>query len=79
MFRKHLPKQHVPFLSSMAASDPVTYNSDNVDPQASRDELYRTLQLLLDKYYPEHRVSNTSADPPLITPAVKDMLRRKIV
>ena len=43
------------------------------------DELhyYDSLLQLLDKYYPEQRVSITSADPPFITPAVKEMLRRK--
>ena len=40
MFRKHSPKQHSLFLRSMAASDPITFKFDNVDPQASYDELY---------------------------------------
>ena len=77
MFRKHSPKQHAFFLSSMAVSNPINFNLDDVNPQASYDRLYDSLLQLLDKYYPEQRVSITSADPPFITPAVKEMLRRK--
>ena len=77
MFRKHSPNHHTFFLSGMAGSNPINFNFDNVDPQASYDQLYGSLQQLLDKYYPERRVSITSVDPPFINPVVKKMLRRK--
>jgi len=51
--------------------------SGNVDPQDEYVRLYGVLGSLLDHYYPEHRVTITSADPPYIATAVKSMLRRK--
>ena len=61
----------------MAATAPVSINIDNNNPQASYDQLYGTLNHLLNYYYPEHSVTLISGDPPYITPAIKYMLRRK--
>ena len=55
MFSKHSPKQHAFFLSSMAVSNPINFNLDDVDPQASYNRLYDSLLQLLDKYYSEYR------------------------
>ena len=41
------------------------------------DKFYDVLLELLDTYYPERTITITSADPPYVTPIVKNMLRRK--
>ena len=39
--------------------------------------MYRHLQELLDRFYPERQITVTTSDPHYVTPAVKAMLRRK--
>ena len=75
-YRKHTSVQHAHFLASVAAPIYTANTGDNVDPQGEYDRLYGVLGSLLNHYYPERRVTITSADPPYITTAVKSMLRR---
>ena len=39
--------------------------------------MYRRMQELLDRFYPERQITVTTSDPHYVTPAVKAMLRRK--
>jgi len=47
------------------------------DVQSNFDDKYIVMMNVLDRFYPERRVTVTSTDPRFITPAVKAMLRRK--
>ena len=47
------------------------------DVQQEFDSFYATLRDLLDRFYPERTIVITSADPELVTPAVKAMLQLK--
>jgi hypothetical protein len=76
-YRKDTLVQHAHFLASVSALIYTANTSDNVDPQDEYDRLYGMLWNLLNHYYPERRVTITSADPPYVTTAVRSMLRWK--
>ena len=73
MYRKFTPVQHASFLSYDKSFEYAVNTTDDV--QQEFDRFYATVLDLLDRFYPERTI--TSADPEFVTPAVKDMLRRK--
>jgi len=74
-FRKHTPTQHAAFLEHSSQERIDFCVTDDV--QANFDQMYRHMQELLDRFYPERQITVTTSDPHYVTPAVKAMLRRK--
>ena len=75
VFRRRSPSQHALFLQHAPAATFEFHDVASV--QSNFDVMYTIMRELLDRFYPEHQVTVTSADPRYITPAVKAMLRRK--
>ena len=75
VFRKRSPTQHALFLE-YASQVNIELESEE-DVQKNFDDMYTVMRSLLDRFYPERRITVTSTDPRCVTPAVKAMLRRK--
>jgi len=75
VFRKRSPTQHALFLEY--ASQMKIELANEVDVQRNFDEMYSVMKNLLERFYPERRITVTSTDPRYVTPAVKAILRRK--
>jgi len=81
-FRRHTPAQHAQFLKHAVSHDfinpqPTASSDPSINAQAEFDHFYSSALRLLDQFYPETIISQTSRDPAHITPAIKAMLRRK--
>jgi len=81
-FRRHTPAQHAQFLKYAVTIDfsnpqPTASSDPAINAQAEFDYFYATALRLLDQFYPESVISQTTRDPAYITPTIKTMLRRK--
>ena len=74
-FRRRSPNQHALFLSHLSSLD-ITFDTSN-PVRTNFDQLYKLLLCLLDRFYPQRKITITSTDPYFITPTVKSQLRRK--
>ena len=74
-YRKRSPTQHAHFIESVHDLELVADPDSAV--QCEFDRFYEIMSVIIDTYYPERSVTITSSDPPYVTPAVKQMLRRK--
>jgi len=74
-FRRRSPNQHALFLSHLSSLD-ITFDTSN-PVQTNFDQFYMMLLSLLDRFYPQRKITITSTDPYFITPTVKSQLRRK--
>jgi Reverse transcriptase (RNA-dependent DNA polymerase) len=74
--RRRTPGQHAAVLQYLQ-----TYSWQAVcvidDVQSATDLFYRSVNYLLDTFYPMTRTTVTSRDPGFVTPEVKKLLRRK--
>ena len=78
-YRKKSPALHANFLHCLADLDSDYFKLSKSDVQSAADEFYLKAIDLLNRYYPEKRITLTSSEPNFITPELKADLRRKNV
>ena len=76
MFRRRSPAQHALLLQHIAGLK-LQFDNDSHDVQGKFDQLYDVLVELLNRFYPERRITVTSSDPDFVTADIKALLRRK--
>jgi hypothetical protein len=84
-FRSKTPTQHALFLQRIAKMQQENLNNNMLKccpPQKADTQLefyiffYSTAHRLLNQFYPERIITDTSRDPQYVTPEIKAKLRR---